>query len=374
MTFYGSAVDLPWRLRIECSQVSRLARKFAFEVVVATAVFALYPGILHGQQAAASDANGNALPDAPDRGDSSNISVDEAGAEKDAASVSGTVIDPNGEVVQGARVILAGPVNRVLVSGSNGEFEFSRLPAGTFTIAVSGAGMGNFISAKISLRIGEMYLVPHVVLPVAATTTDVRVTADPEELSEEQVHLAVQQRVLGIIPNFYSSYDWNAPPMRSKQKFQLAFKAATDPMAFAGAGALAGFEQWNNIFSGYGPGVPGYTRRYGAAYANDAIGRMMGSAVYPSLFHQDPRYFYRGSGSVTTRALYAMRSAFVCRGDNGHWQPNYSSLLGHFTAGGISNLYYPSASRGFSLTLVNGLVETAGNAGPTCFASFFCED
>ena len=65
-----------------------------------------------------------------------------------------------------------------------------------------------------------------------------------------------------------------------------------------------------------------------------------------------------------------MRSAFVCRGDNGRWQPNYSRVLGNFAAGGISNLYYPAASRGVSLTLVNGLVETAGNAGTNLIREF----
>jgi len=370
MTFNGGSVKRRWRLWIKFDPTREITRQLTWGGVVAVALLTGHAKILKGQQVTEVIPIESALPDAPGIGESSESATGQAAGEKYAGSLSGTVLDTNGDVVQGAQVTLTGPVNHVVLSGSNGEFEFSHLPAGTFNVAVSAQGMGGFVSEKISLRPGDMYLVQHVVLPIAATSTEIRVTADPEELAEEQVHIAIQQRVLGIFPNFYSSYDWNAPPMGSKQKLQLAFKAISDPMAFAGAGALAGFEQWNNIFSGYGPGVEGYAKRYGAAYTNDAVGRMMGSAVFPSLFHQDPRYFYRGSGSVTARAFYAMRSAFVCRGDNGRWQPNYSRVLGNFAAGGISNLYYPAASRGVSLTLVNGLVETAGNAGTNLIREF----
>jgi hypothetical protein len=215
-----------------------------------------------------------------------------------------------------------------------------------------------------------MRLVSQVVLPMAATATEVRVSGDREELAEEQVHLALEQRVLGILPNFYSTYDWNAPPMESKQKFELAFRAVTDPMAFVGAGALASFQQGTNSYAGYGQGVKGYSKRFGAAYANDVSGRMLSSAVFPALFHQDPRYFYMGSGSFIHRASYAIAGAVICRGDNGRWQPNYSHVFGSFGAGALSNLYYPPGDRGVSLTLVNGLIEVAGHAGNNLLREF----
>jgi hypothetical protein len=230
--------------------------------------------------------------------------------------------------------------------------------------------MGRFDSGEFTLQAGDAQTISKIILPVAAGSTDVRVVGDREELAEEQVHIAIDQRVLGVLPNFYSAYNWNAAPMGPKQKFELAFRAVTDPVAFVGTGARAGVEQANNTYPGYGSGVQGFGKRFGAAYADDAIGRMVGSAILPSLLHQDPRYFYKGSGSVRSRAMYAIERAFVCRGDNGHTEPDYSHLLGGFAAGGISNLYYPAASRGVALTLENGLIETAGHAADDLMREF----
>jgi len=230
--------------------------------------------------------------------------------------------------------------------------------------------MGTVIAPEIKLHAGDFRMVPQITLSVAAAASEVRVVGDRDELAEEQVQIAVQQRVMSIFPNFYSSYDWNAPPMGAKQKFQLAFRAVTDPMTFLGAAGVAGAEQFYNVFPAYGGGIQGYSKRYGAAYANDLSGRMFSSAIFPSLFHQDPRYFYRGSGTTRSRALYAISAAVIARGDNGRWQPNYSEILGNFAAGGLSNVYYPSASRGVSLTITNALIETAGKAGTNLVREF----
>jgi hypothetical protein len=116
--------------------------------------------------------------------------------------------------------------------------------------------------------------------------------------------------------------------------------------------------------------MEGYAKRYGAAYANDFSGRMLSSAIFASLFRQDPRYFYKGTGSVTSRTLYALSTAVIARGDNGKWRPNYADVLGTFAAGAVSNLYYPASSRGLSLTLLNGLVEIAGHAGTSVMREF----
>ena len=127
-----------------------------------------------------------------------------------------------------------------------------------------------------------------------------------EELAEEQVQIAVQQRVGGVIPNFYSTYDWNAPPMLAKQKFQLSIRSLIDPVSFLAVAGIAGAEQYKNVFPAYGSGIEGYGKRYGAAMANHVSGTLLGRAVYPSIFHQDPRYFYKGKGSIGSRALYAI--------------------------------------------------------------------
>jgi len=328
---------------------------------------------LSAQQTAGNVASDRGLPDAPGRGDVAPSVGRKSVSSPASAGISGTVLDTNGDVISGARVTLTatgGAEEYVLLSGGNGEFAFSKLPPGTFKLTVTAPGMGNYVAPEVPLLPGDMRLLPGVVLPIVASTTSVRVYADRNEIAEEQVHLALDQRVLGVLPNFYSTYDWNAPPLGPRQKFELAFRSVTDPVAFLGAGILAGVQQGNNSYPAFGQGVPGYAKRYAAAYANDISGRMLASAVLPSLFHQDPRYFYKGSGSIGSRALYAVSASVIARSDTGHWQPSYAHLLGTFAAGGLSNLYYPSASRGVSLTIMNGLLATADNAANNLLREF----
>jgi hypothetical protein len=135
-----------------------------------------------------------------------------------------------------------------------------------------------------------------------------------------------------VFPNFYSSYDWNAPPMMPKQKFKLAFLSMIDPVTFATVAGIAGAEQIYNVYPEYGGGFAGYAKRYGAAYANDFSARILTSAVYASIFHQDPRYFYKGTGSISSRTMYAISGSVITRDDSGRSRPNYSRLLGVFTA------------------------------------------
>lgn len=348
-------------------------RRLGLCTVAATLFGVCAPAIIVAQEVPVAVASDQGLPNAPDGAALSNAHTVAPDPANISGVISGTVMDTNGDVIAGARVVLdkrGGARELVQQSGSNGQFEFSGLPAGSFALKVTRQGMGTVALPNIQLHAGDVRILPEVVLPVVAALTSVTVSGNPEVLAQEQVQIAVQQRVLGVFPNFYSTYDWHAPPMGPRQKFQLAFRAVSDPMAFLGAGMLAGIEQANNAFPGYGQGFKGYSKRYAAAYANDFSGRILGSAVFPTIFHQDPRYFYRGTGSIPSRAMYSLSAAVIARGDNGHWQPNYSRVLGCFAAGGLSNLYYPAGSRGFALTMENGLLEIAGNAGTNLFREF----
>jgi hypothetical protein len=129
-----------------------------------------------------------------------------------------------------------------------------------------------------------------------------------------------------------------------------------DPVTIILTAATAGIEQARNDFSGYGQGAQGYGKRFGAAYADAAIGTFIGSAILPSLLKQDPRYFYKGTGSKRSRILYAIANSVVCKGDNKRWQPNYSNIFGSLAAGGISNLYYPAKDRGVGLTFEDAFI------------------
>jgi len=263
-----------------------------------------------------------------------------------------------------------GGEERTSVSGNNGEFSFGGLSAGNFILTVTSPGMAPFVRPGIAVRPGERPAPLQISMAVAGTTTEVRVDVTATELAQEQVKAAEQQRVLGVLPNFYSSYIWDAAPLNSRQKFDLAFHSVADPVEFLGTGIIAGAEQATDTFPGYGQGVEGYAKRYGAAYADDVLGRMIGSAILPSLIHQDPRYFYKGSGSVRSRVFYAVSRAVVTRGDDGRTEPNYSRLFGSFAAGSLANLYYPRADRGLGLTLGDGFVSIAGHAADNLIREF----
>ena len=289
----------------------------------------------------------------------------QAPAEQGTGTISGIVLDIRDALVSDARVVLIGPGGQegsVTTSGSDGSFSFANVPAGNVKIKITAPGLESFLSTEVTLRAGEKYELPHIALPIASANSDVNVTVTERELAEEQVKAEIKQRVFGVFPNFYTSFIWNAAPLAPKQKFELAIRSNIDPVAFLTTAGIAGAEQARGRFKGYGDGLEGFAKRYGAAYGDNVIGRMIGGAILPTIFHQDPRYFYRGSGSIGFRALYAIGSAIICKGDNGRWQPNYSHVLGNFAAGGISNLYRPDNDRGPRLAVNNALIHTAGNA------------
>ncbi|MHB8303012.1 MAG: carboxypeptidase-like regulatory domain-containing protein [Acidobacteriaceae bacterium] len=289
-------------------------------------------------------------------------------------SIYGTVMDSNGNVVVGALVTLAiqtDKTQRALRTNNAGFFDFPGLAPGTFQVTVTAPGFTAWIGPQTSLSAGQYYGVPEIALQIASANTNVRVVPSRYDLAEEQLHAEEKQRILGVFPNFYTTYDWHAEPLSTGQKFQLAWKSSIDPINFAITGVIAGVEQWQNYFSGYGPGVEGYSKRFGASYADGFIGNMIGGAILPSILHQDPRYFYKGTGSVPARALYAIATVVICKGDNGRWQPNYSNVLGTLAAAGISNLYYPSTNQtNAQVTIDNALIGMAADAATALLQEF----
>ena len=321
-----------------------------------------------GPAAQAQQESANVLPDAPGFV-SEPLPTNPATAN---GTISGTVVDTNGGVVLGADVTLSqtsSKTPRAQKSGNDGQFAFTGLPAGVYAVTATAPGMGTAQSTKITLSEGETRYLPQLVLPVVGSTT-VRVTANQEQIATEEVHLEESQRILGVFPNFFSSFDWNAPPLNSKLKFHLALRSLIDPTVFLEAGAIAGGEQMQGLYPGFGKGAEGYGKRYAAAYANTFDSRILGEALFPSIFHQDPRYFYKGTGSFTSRATYAAEQGVMCRGDNGHQQFCYSHVLAYFAAGAISNLYYPQSNRGASLVVENGFIEIGGAAAANLLREF----
>jgi hypothetical protein len=291
-----------------------------------------------------------------------------AGDQSALAVISGVVKDSTGGVIPGAVVKLlnaASAVDCTSDSYGDGSFTFTALEPGTYRIAIEAIGFAAWTSASVVVRQGESYEMPPIVLQVASASNAVDVALSQHDVAEEELKTEMKQRLNGLFPNFKASYDQNAAPLTAGQKFQLAWATSVDPATFLVTGAIAGYEQARNNIRGYGQGASGYAKRYGASYADAFSSEMIGTAILPSLLHQDPRYFYKGTGSVLSRALYAIASTFACKGDNGRWQPDYSSMISGFAGGGISNLYYPSNSQGARLTINNALLdyglESVGN-------------
>jgi len=191
-----------------------------------------------------------------------------------------------------------------------------------------------------------------------------------EEVAAAQVKAQEQQRIIGIVPNFYMSYIYDAAPLTKKQKYALVSRAVFDPIEFLAAGISAGAGQATNRFSGYGQGARGYGRRYAAAFGDAVSRNYLSYAVFPSLFHQDPRYFYQGSGSTASRLAHALSFTVVVRGDHGRNMPNYSFFLGTLGSALLSNLYYPHDDRGARLIFINVGVGIAVHAGVTVLREF----
>ena len=292
-----------------------------------------------------------------------------------AGHITGTVTDVNGGTVPGATVVLEGPVlahPRTVVSNDNGFFDFSALDAGSYRITISALDFANWSSPDIILEPGQYVILTGAKLRIAQAQTTINVAssaATPEELSDEQVNILEQQRVFGFIPNFYVSYDQNAAPLTSKSKFQLAAKVMFNPVTFIGVGIDAAAEQAGDRLD-YPQGWKGFAERYGATYANGLTDIMIGGAILPSLLHQDPRYFYKGKGTTRSRILYALRGPFVCKGDNGRWQPNYSTVGGDLASAAISNTYYPESNRGVGFVFGNFLLGTGQRAAANLAQEF----
>jgi hypothetical protein len=288
--------------------------------------------------------------------------------------ISGRIVDQTGVAVSGARVkltCLQGCGEGLeTTSDGDGKFNFADGVTGSFRLTITAAG---FAPKEFSgtVKAGESLAVPEIALGIAEVVTEVKVTPPQVELAEAQIKDEEKQRPLGFIPNFYVSYVPDAAPLVPKQKFELAWKTMIDPVTFAITGAIAGIQQANDTFPGYGQGADGFAKRYGAAYADQAIGTMIGGAILPSLLKQDPRYFYKGTGSKKSRVWYAVAASVRCKGDNGKWQLNYSGIIGGLAAGGISNLYYPAKDReGAGLTFQNALIGIGATAAANILQEF----
>jgi len=212
-----------------------------------------------------------------------------------------------------------------------------------YQIAVTAEGFSDW-NSSITVEPGQDKTLSEVKLRILAVQRAVTVSYSSKEVAAQQLKAEEQQRVLGFIPNVYVVYDPHPEPLTTRMKFQLAYKDLTHPVFFARTAAWAGVEQAAGLRN-YPQNARGYGERLGTGLADGVTEGLIGNAILPSLLHQDPRYFYQGSGTKKSRALHSMLAAFICKGDNGAWQPNYSTWGGSLISSSISLAYYPSSDR-----------------------------
>jgi hypothetical protein len=263
--------------------------------------------------------------------------------------ISGVVSDIQGGLIPGAHVLAeraGAPASesQEVIASNLGHFRFSDLAAGSYTVTITSPGFETYRLQDIILKPGEAYELPEVALPIARTSADATVTITEQQLAEAELNDELHQRVLGILPNYYTSYIWDAAPLTMRQKFKLSIRSATDPVFFASTALTAGIQYANNSDPEYGPGVGGYFTRYAADYGDALVGRIVTSVLLNSLFKEDPRYFVMTNGSIPRRAFHAVMSTVTQRGDDKHWHPAYANFIGSASAALITSTWHQGSS------------------------------
>ena len=251
-------------------------------------------------------------------------------------AITGVIADDTGAPIAAAKVTVTtdGGSRIEVATGEDGRFSLTNIPAGSFTLTVGAHGFAEQ-TLPGAVAAGEVVDLAEIRLRLAVNAVSIDVTPSAVQIGDQQIKEQEQQRVFGVLPNFYVSFTPDAAPLNPRQKFQLSWKARTDPVQFAFVAIVAAIQQSRNDYAGFGDGVSGYAKRYAAAYAAGWTRTMMTRVLLPSLFRQDPRYFYKGFGSTRSRLVYALSRSIVRKGDNGRWQPNYSGILGSLSAGAI---------------------------------------
>ncbi len=279
--------------------------------------------------------------------------------------LTGTLVDASGASIAHVKVILSvdgrGP-DQETQSAENGEFSFSNVTPGPYRVSFSAK---DFAARAITgeLPPGETVNLPPTLLSVATFNTGMNVTDNQTELAQAEIKVAEQQRLFGLIPNYFVTYNPDPTPLNVRQKFELTRKNFFDPAAFVITGMIAGGGQARNRYPGFGQGTQGYAKRYAATYANYLTSSLLERVVMPTIFKQDPRYYYNGEGSTRSRAFYAIGRAVICQGDNKRAQFCYSSVIAHFASSALTNYYYPAIDRNSAgVTVENAAIGIGAKA------------
>jgi len=292
-------------------------------------------------------------------------------ASRGTGSILGTVVDTAEDPIPDANVVLQGPAgDRIAtVTKDDGSFAFPSVTPGiVYQTTVTAEGFAEWTSS-VTVEPGQERTLTDVKLRILAVQRAVTVSYSEKDVAAQQFKAEEQQRIFRLIPNTYVTYEPHPEPLTTEMKFHMAYKSLTNPVFFARTAAWAGVQQAADTPSQWRQGANGYGKRLGAGFADATTEGLIGNAILPSLLHQDPRYYYQGSsGTKKSRALHAVLAAFICKGDNGRTQPNYSTWGGSLISSSIALSYYPSSDRnaqhvfrnfgiGMGLHVVGGLAQ-----------------
>jgi len=183
----------------------------------------------------------------------------------------------------------------------------------------------------------------------------------------------IDTHIFGLVPE-YDAVNTPPPhyePISAARKFTIAAHDGFDPFSWVTTGLYAGVGQWHNQYPQFGQGAQGYAKRYGGAFADGAIANFMSEAIFPSLLHEDPRYFRLGKGSFFHRVGYTLSRELITRKDSGAHGFNISEIAGNLGAAALSNLYYPAQERTASQTMERFAVNIVGDAGFNVLKEFY---
>jgi len=177
-----------------------------------------------------------------------------------------------------------------------------------------------------------------------------------------------KDRLFYALPNFLTLENGGkVPPLTTKQKFAVVARGTFDPVQYPWWGLLSAISQAENSEPAFGQGWAAYGKRYGATAADSTIENFLVGAVFPSVLHQDPRFFQSSAGGFGRRTWYSVTRIFVTRTDSGHSQFNYSEIFGSAMGAAISTYSYHPRSTYLSTPanphLFVGSDRTLGNAG-----------
>ena len=216
----------------------------------------------------------NPLPDAPVPQHDGSTKSEAPGT----AGISGTVLDSSGAVISAAQASLLLPDGRTqqtVKTAADGQFSFTKIPAGSYLVVVNAVGFAPFQSNEFTLSEQEAYVIPEIKLAVGSSTTTVLVRPT-EVIAAEQIKTEEKQRIFGVFPEFYTSFVPNTAPLTSKQKLNLEVHDSFDWWQFVSTSITAGIEQGSNAHAAYGQGAAGYGKRWGAAFADGTSADLLG--------------------------------------------------------------------------------------------------